>query len=126
MRKAIGISILLLSGAALLGCSHDDKKEYKNYTPVPVDIPQTNTFGSSTPGATSPRVALNLSPGQGEQLSQQLFGGAQIVPGTADNITKLEDYSDRHLLGQDKDNVDDAVVSCASSATTPPCMLQLH
>lgn len=126
MRKAMGISILLLSCAAILGCSHDDKTEYKDYTAVPVDVQQTDTFGSSTAGATSPRVALNLSNGQGEQLSKQLFGGAQIVPGTADNITKIEDYSDRHLLGQDKENVDDAVVSCASSATTPPCMLQLH
>ena len=126
MRKVLGTSILLLSCAGILGCSHDDKKEYKDYTAVPVDLQQPNTFGSSTPGATSPRVALNLSSGQGEQLSRQLFGGAQIVPGTADNIAKIEDYSDRHLLGQDKTNVDDAVVSCASSATTPPCMLQLH
>ena len=126
MRKAMGISILLLACAGILGCSHNDKKEYKDYTAVPVDVQQTDTFGSSSAGTASPRVALNLSNGQGEQLSKQLFGGAQIVPGTADNITKLEDYSDRHLLGQDKENVDDAVVSCASSATTPPCMLQLH
>ncbi|TXH33978.1 MAG: hypothetical protein E6Q98_20130 [Rhodospirillaceae bacterium] len=126
MRKAMGISILLLSCVAILGCSHDDKKQYKDYTAVPVDVQQSDTFGASSAGATSPRVALNLSNGQGEQLSKQLFGGAQIVPGTADNITKIEDYSDRHLLGQDKTNIDNAVVSCASSATTPPCMLQLH
>jgi hypothetical protein len=126
MRKATGTLILLLSCAGILGCSHDDKKEFKNYTAVPVDIPQTDDFTSSTPGAVTPRVALNLSKGQGEQLSNQLFGGAQIIPGTVDNITKLQDYSAQHILGPDKAKIDDAVVSCESSATTPPCMLQLH
>ena len=126
MSKAIGAAIICVSCIAILGCSHDDKKQYKDYTAVPVTTPQTDTFGSSSDGARAPRVALNLSKGQGEELSKQLFAGAQIVPGTTDNITKLENYADRHILGPDRRKIDDAVVSCASSATTPPCMLQLH
>jgi len=129
MRKAMGVSIFFLSCAGLLGCSHDGKEAYKNYTDVPVsssDNSNVDTFGSSSDGAAAPRVALNLSKGQGEELSKVLFSGAQIIPGTADNMSKIQDYADRHILGKDKVKIDDAVVSCATSATTPPCMLQLH